>query len=176
VKKESGWQAETAIASIQSINSTAKNVLVIGVGNEFRGDDAAGLLVARQLRLQNLPGVFVVERRGEGADLITIWDGYNQVFLIDAVQSGSDPGTIYRFDVHKKKLPTGSFHFSCHAFGVVEAIEIARSLGILPPSLVVFAIEGHHYNFGSHLSSAVQDGLEQVIHMIRNEIDQISGN
>ena len=38
-------------------------LLVIGIGSDFRGDDAAGLLAAR--RLSAVPGVHAVEHRGD---------------------------------------------------------------------------------------------------------------
>lgn len=150
------------------------NLLVIGVGNEFRGDDAAGLLVARKLGCQNLPGATVIEQSGEGVDLITAWEGYPQVFLIDAVQSGAKPGTIHRFDAHENVLPPDFFHFSIHAFGIAEAIEVARSLGELPPYLIVFGIEGDNFNIGSQVSYDVQHTLEQVIQIIHNEMELLN--
>ena len=47
-------------------------VLVIGVGNISRGDDAVGLMVARHLRPVCADGVRIVERPGEATDLIEI--------------------------------------------------------------------------------------------------------
>ena len=55
------------------------NILVIGVGNEFCGDDAVGVLVARHLGEQYLPGVTVIEQNGEGSELITAWEGQERV-------------------------------------------------------------------------------------------------
>jgi hydrogenase maturation protease len=149
------------------------NHLVIGVGNEFRGDDAAGIIVARRLGERNLPGVTTVEQSGEGADLLATWEGQESVFLVDAAQSGAEPGTIHRFDAHKERLPTDSFHFSSHAFGVVEAIEIARNLGQLPANLIVFGVEGENFKAGSGVSTSVQLALDQVIRLIRHEIERI---
>ena len=46
---------------------------LIGVGNQFRRDDAAGLEVARRLRLTRPPGVEIFEEEGEPASLIEAW-------------------------------------------------------------------------------------------------------
>jgi len=40
--------------------------LIIGVGNEYRCDDGAGLIVARRLKQQTRDDVTVLEQSGEG--------------------------------------------------------------------------------------------------------------
>ncbi len=47
-----------------------KPILLIGVGNQFREDDAVGLKIARQIGDMNLPSVIVCEESGEGASLM----------------------------------------------------------------------------------------------------------
>ncbi len=78
--------------------------LVIGVSNEYRGDDAAGLLVARRIGALNLPDVQVIENDGECTRLRDGWKEAERVILrvilIDAVQSGAASGTIHRFDAN----------------------------------------------------------------------------
>ncbi|MFC1997344.1 hydrogenase maturation protease [Chloroflexota bacterium] len=145
-------------------------VLVIGVGNDFRCDDAAGLLVARKLGERNLPGVRIIEQSGEGSDLIAAWEGQESVYLIDAAQSGAEPGTIHRFEAHEERLPKESLHFSSHAFGVAEAINIAHSLGQLPTKLVVFGIEGQDFSIGTTISLRVQQAVDNVIYALMGEI------
>jgi hydrogenase maturation protease len=114
------------------MSSQKSRVLVIGVGNDYRHDDAVGLIVARRLREKNLQHVTVREMSGEGAALIAAWQGADCVIIVDAVQSGAAPGTIFRVEAHREPIPTNFFHCSTHAFGVAEAIETARSLGQLP--------------------------------------------
>ncbi len=146
------------------------NHLVIGVGNEFRGDDAAGIIVAQRLGEMKIPGVTAIEQSGEGADLMAAWEGQESVFLVDAAQSGVEQGTIHRFEAHAGRLPADSLSFSSHAFGVVEAVELARSLGQLPSKLVVYGIEGRSFNLSDGVSSSVQQSINKVIKMILQEI------
>lgn len=147
------------------------HVLIIGVGNEFRGDDAAGLIVARHLR-ERLPGVAVREAAGEGAALMELWKGFDPVFLIDAVASGADAGTIHRLEAHTGPLPTTFFRYSTHAFGVAEAIEMARVLNLLPPRLIVYGIEGADYTTGAELSPAVAAAVAEVVARVVGEVGE----
>ena len=144
--------------------------LIIGVGNEFRGDDAVGICVARRFAALKLPDMRVIEQTGEGADLIEAWQTTECVYLVDAVSSQGLIGSIYRFEAHEQPLPAHQFGISSHAFGVAEAIEIARSLGQLPSKLVVFGIEGSNFEIGSSLSPAVTQAAENVIRQLLQEI------
>ncbi len=137
-------------------------VLIIGVGSEYRHDDAVGLIVARHLRERNLDSVEIVEMSGEGTALMEAWKGAERVILIDAVQSGAQPGTIYRFEAHQQPVPTELFRYSTHSFGVAEAIELARALGQLPQELIVYGIEGENFEAGVGLSPEVERAVHHV--------------
>ncbi|MCP4684238.1 MAG: hydrogenase maturation protease, partial [bacterium] len=64
-------------------------IRVIGVGNEFRGDDAVGLIVASRLREQLPKSIEIIEHTGDGATLMDAWEGADRVYIIDAVKSGA---------------------------------------------------------------------------------------
>jgi hydrogenase maturation protease len=149
--------------------TTHLQALVIGLGNDYRGDDAVGHVVAR--RLKAIPGdtVRVLEESGEGAALIETWKGADFVILIDAVHSGGTPGTIYRFDA-KTNLPGSFFHYSTHAFSVAEAVELARALNQLPRRLVVYGIEGENFDSGVGLSREVEAAADEVLRSVKEEL------
>ena len=73
-----------------------RQILIIGLGNDYRGDDAVGRALAR--RLQAIAGdyVRVLEESGEGVALIESWKGGDFVILIDAVHSGAAAGPASR--------------------------------------------------------------------------------
>ncbi|MBM3289919.1 MAG: hydrogenase maturation protease [Candidatus Hydrogenedentes bacterium] len=152
--------------------SESPSVLVIGVGNRFRGDDAAGPCVADSVRARARHGVRVVEHSGEGASLMDLWDGAGCVFLIDAADSGGAPGFIYEFDAHEHVVPAEFLMYSTHAFGVAEAIELSRAFDRLPPRLYVYAIEGKDFGAGRALSAEVADAVDSVVATVLERIEQ----
>ena len=141
----------------------SSTILVIGVGNEFRNDDGAGIAVARQLLEESPRPITIVEASGEGAALMESWKGYERVIVVDATSSGSFPGTIHRFEAHRQPLPAQFFHYSTHAFSVAEAIEMARALDQLPPELIVYGIEGRNFAAGEGLSPEVENAASLVV-------------
>jgi hydrogenase maturation protease len=133
-------------------------VLVIGVGNELRRDDGAGIEVAR--RVQSRRGgerIVVCELQGETTALLDAWRGYDAVVIVDTSRSGAAPGTIRRMDAGREPLPVGlRSSSSTHAVGIGEAIELGRALGQLPARLVVYGVEGACFEAGIGLSEELQ--------------------
>jgi hydrogenase maturation protease len=149
---------------------TDRRVLVIGVGNAYRRDDGVGLVVARRLRAEAPERVAVREESGEGAALIAAWEGADAVLVIDAVHSGQAPGTVQRLDAGERALPADLFHLSTHAVSVADAVELARTLGQLPPRLVVYGIEGKDFEAGVGLSPEVEEAARRVVGLVLEEI------
>ena len=144
--------------------------VIIGVGNAMRGDDAAGLRVARVLAGRGVENVR--ESSGETASLIDFWQGAESVLLVDAAQSGAEPGVVSRFDASTEPLPAEFLHCSTHAFGLAEAVELARSLGTLPPRVIVFGVEGISFEHGAELNPEVAGGVEIAAAMIETELNR----
>jgi hydrogenase maturation protease len=143
---------------------------VIGVGNPWREDDGAGLAVARRLR-ETLPaGVAVLEREGEPMGLLDAWEGGDCVWLVDAVSSGAPPGTIHRLDASAEQLPDEVFGMSTHAIGLAAAVELARVLGRLPGTLVVYGIEGASFTTADRMTGAVEAAAGRVVRAVRGEV------
>ena len=150
--------------------SPTDTVCVIGVGNEFRCDDAAGVLVARRIRDRGIANVSVHEASGEGAALMDLWTGFERIVIIDAVQADTTPGAVCRLDARDEDVPVSFFHYSTHAFSVAEAIALAKSLNTLPAHVVVYGIEGKTFSMGQDLSPEVESALADVERQIVNEL------
>jgi hydrogenase maturation protease len=149
-------------------------VLVIGIGNDYRGDDAAGLAVVRALRVRQLEQVRLMECDGDCATLLEAWKDANKVILVDAASSGVRPGTTHRFDMHTQTLPAGYTLSSTHAFGITETLALARTLNQLPPCCIVYGIEGKHFATGDGLSPAVNHAIQRVVEHILADLQNIS--
>jgi hydrogenase maturation protease len=59
-------------------------------------------------------------------------------------------------------VPAGAVRSSTHAFGVCDAIELARALGRLPERLEVYAIEGTDFAVGGTMTPAVADAADAL--------------
>jgi hydrogenase maturation protease len=149
---------------------------VIGVGNSWRGDDAVGLLVARRLKEAPLPLVSIVECRGTLTAVLEAWKDATGVIVVDAVFSGSRPGTIYRFNAHGAGVPLElSRSPSSHGWGVAEALALGQVLQELPPRLIIYGIEGQNFGPGQEVSQEVAAAIPEAARRIRREIQMWLG-
>ena len=142
-------------------------IVVIGVGNPDRGDDAVGLTVARRIKDAAPPGVTVTELQGDQLSLLDSWDGASDVYVVDATRSGAEPGTVCRFD---SSIPLGGRfqHRGTHTFSLADVIELARVLHRLPVRLTGYGIEGAAFDVGAPLSSyadaAARAAAKEILH------------
>jgi hydrogenase maturation protease len=142
---------------------------VIGVGNPWRGDDAAGLTVARRLQAMHGLDVEVAELEGDLTSLIDAWEGGEHVIVIDAVCSGAEPGTVHKLDAHATSLPPDLDRHSTHAVGLATAIEVGRALDRLPQRLIVFGIEGQRFDVGAQLTPPVENAIAPTVTAVIDE-------
>jgi len=141
-------------------------IRIIGLGNGMRGDDAVGLLAARRIRQEVGDHVEVIEAEMAGVDLIELMKGAQIVMLIDAARSGQAPGTIHRLDASAGPIGGLIFPRSSHALGTVDALELARAMGVLPPTVIVYGVEVGPTEAGHPLSPLVATALDQVVDQI----------
>lgn len=137
-------------------------VRILGIGSPL-GDDQAGWLAIDALLAEGVPteGVLAVEKLDRpGASLIPLLAGAPWVILIDAMQSGSRPGRIRRFD--QGDWPDYGHGLSSHGFGVLGALSLARELGKLPSRLDLYGIEIGPVKPGEEAGAAIRAAAQQV--------------
>ncbi len=146
-----------------SETSPASSMIVIGLGNRFRQDDAVGLVVAQRLLKKVLSDVQVIEHDGDPLDLLTIWSGCELAILVDALNSPGDVGEIHRFDPDTDLPPRRETIFSSHGHSLWDAFELADLLGQRPERVIVFAISGSRFDYGEDLSPEVDRAIDSTI-------------
>jgi hydrogenase maturation protease len=151
-------------------------VLVLGLGNSLRHDDAAGLEVVRRVAQRTGAGNFeVCEHEGEPLALLELWRDAEAVLLVDAVSSGAAPGTLHRADASSQPIPALlRSSTSTHAVGIADAIELARALRRLPGRVLLFGIEGRRFDAGSGLSEEVAGAVGPLAEAVLSEVRELA--
>ena len=152
-----------------------KRLVVIGIGQTLRGDDAAGIEAVRRWQ-DAFPGtadradvaVRYVELPGLG--LLDELDGFEAALLVDAVQSSGAPGTVYRLDPDDL-ASSGSGAGSAHGWGVAESLELGRQLNplLLRVRIRLVDIEAQQIDLGSLMSPAIRKALVEASEAIEAE-------
>ncbi len=147
-------------------------VVLMPIGNRWRGDDAAGPAVLDLLAddLAAARSVRVVPHADDAMTILNNWEGAGHVLVIDAAVTGAAPGTIHRFDIDVRIIAHQSSAFSGHGMGLAEAIELGSALGRLPERLTGWAIEAESFDNDAPLSEAVRHAVAEVAEQIRAEL------
>jgi len=144
--------------------------LVIGLGNDQRGDDGSGLEVARALRPRLAGRARVEECASEGIALLELWRDADRVLVVDAVVSGGVQGTVHRIEAGDGFTPGFHTATSTHGLSLAEAVALGRGLGCLPRHLVVYGIEVDNLAVGAGLSPSVARGVQEATDRIVAEL------
>lgn len=128
-------------------------VLVAAVGNVLRRDDGFGPAVAE--RLGPMPdGVRVIETGIGGIALLQeLMDGWDAVLLIDAVDQGEQPGTVFVMEPEV----SGPAHVpDVHLANPARVLATARGLGVLPRRVLMVGCQPAD-------TEALDDGLTPAV-------------
>ena len=144
--------------------------VVIGVGNRWRRDDAAGLEVIDALRERVDDSVLLVESDGEPTRLLDAFELASKVIMVDAVVTGDHPpGTVHRLT--DEELPDQmGIGQSSHLVQLVESIELGKLLGRLPNGLVLIGIEATDFDNGEGMTEAVAGGVAAATAAVVEEL------
>ena len=157
------------------------DAVVIGVGNRWRRDDAAGLAVLAGLRGRVGDDVSLIASDGEPTRLLDAFERSDRVVMVDAVVTGAVPGTVHRFT--DTELPSQmGIGQSSHLVQLVETISLGRLLGRLPNGLVLIGIEAteddedfdedfEDFDNGEEMTGPVAGAIERAVAAVLNELE-----
>ena len=138
---------------------------VIGIGNELWGDDAAGVLVARQLKAKNLPfdGLFIIDAGPAPENFSGQIRRFQPdfVLLIDAMRPGSPdaaPGRIEWIEISGLDGVSALTHgMPLSVLGEFLRQQLDCSIGLL-------GIEGDVFTLAENLSLPVKASVKKIVH------------
>lgn len=138
----------------------AENVLLVGIGNRLRGDDAAGLMVISRLKRRKIKGVHLIDCGSVPENFTGYMKRINPTHIIffDAVEMGKSPGT-YAF-INEEEVCARSV--STHKQSLTTVFRILRA-GILNVKIALIGIQPKTLDFGKKVSRPVYRGVGSLV-------------
>jgi hydrogenase maturation protease len=132
----------------------------------------------RQLVLRDDARVRFVELDGEPCRIVDEWRDAPVAWVVDAMASGREPGTVAEIDPDALPSLSASTARGSHAAGVADAIALGRVIGALPRRLRVFGVEGTTFGPGPGLSLDVAGprltaAADHLDHRLRGELQEL---
>ena len=155
---------------IETANEPGKRILIACIGNIFLGDDGFGVEVAQQLRRRSYPpGVQVIDFGISGIELAySLLDPYDELVLVDAVQRGKQPGTVYLIepDLSALNAQTGDearrVGLDTHSMDPLKVLAFAKTLGAQPVHTLLVGCEIANVGSGEDYEE-MQMGLSEPV-------------
>ena len=116
----------------------------------------------------------VIEAELAGIEVLDLMHGCQAVILVDAAHSGQKAGTIHRLDASTGAIGWNPFPHSTHAINAVDALELGRTLGVLPPHVIVYGIEAEETFAGRPVSPVVAQAMDIVATSIAQEVEDLA--
>jgi hydrogenase maturation protease len=145
----------------------AKRVLVAGVGNVLRGDDGFGPAVAALL--EHLPRQVTVIETGIGgiALLQELMTGYDGVIVIDAVDRGAAPGSVFLIT---PEVRDGVHVPDVHLANPDRVLSMAKTMGVLPARIVIVGCQPEETE---ELSEALSAPVQRSVPLAAAKVEEI---
>jgi hydrogenase maturation protease len=145
-----------------------RKTAVIGVGNILMKDDGVGVHAVRAMERRKLPeGVVCIDGGTASFEALDAADDCDRIFVLDALQKGGEPGTVYRLTLAEWRAERS---VSLHDVTLFDAISISDALDRRERPVTVYGIEPETIGPGIELTPAVMSGLERMIKSVDEEL------
>lgn len=142
---------------------------VIGMGNLLLTDEGVGVHAIRALRRVSLPPEVEVIEGGTSPDVMTYIETADRLIIIDAMETGDEPGAIYRLPIDDLTTANEGLA-SVHEINLVAMLKTLRLLGGGPREVVIIGVQPGDMDWGLELSPPLQRRLPQIIGVVTQEI------
>lgn len=159
------------------------DVLVACMGNVLRGDDGFGVTVARELASLDFPGnVDVVEVGISGVSVAQeLLEGYDAFVLVDAMEAGGRPGTLYverasvpDLDQYSRREIAG-FAADMHQTDPSKILVLGEALGVLPETVILVGCEPTETDeLEDGLSDPVREAVPRAVDHVERVVTELT--
>ena len=149
--------------------------LVLGLGNPILTDDGVGIHVVRAAAaLGSACEVDMQEASVGGLRLLEIISGYDQVILVDALQTGGgNPGDVLRLSC--AELPCLRHSGCSHDLSLTGALALGQTLGLELPAAESIRVVGVEVEdvltFGESCTPAVAAAIPTAVGAVLAELE-----
>jgi hydrogenase maturation protease len=141
--------------------------VVLGLGNLLLGDEGVGVHAARALAAAGVAGAEVLDVGTAILDALPALERARRIVVVDAVEAGGSPGSIYRFPI-ERALP-GPTLAGLHGFDLTRALALAGAEDA-SRDVVVLGVQPARIEWSLELSAAVQAALPDLLSAVRAEV------
>jgi len=147
--------------------------LILGLGNDIRGDDGLPFYVIDELEkfYQNKNNIDFLKLSEAGFKLIDVFDGYKQVIIIDTIMSKDYKiGSVINY-MYPKNIKHNKYFFS-HNTGIIKLLEVLKELKLKIPEKIEFLLININNSdlFKTGFSFDYKKSIKKILKIIKFKI------
>jgi hydrogenase maturation protease len=151
-----------------------QKILILGVGNLLLRDDGFGVHLINSLKGTALPGnVELLEAGTVSHQLIPMLHEIDHLIVIDVVEAGDAPGSLFRFSPDDMKFPVEQ-KSSLHQISLIDVLHMAALTGTKPKTVIIGVQPKDVSSWSMELSDELTAVIPRVQELIFEELDKIS--
>ena len=139
---------------------------MIAVGNRALSDEGLAGRILRQVRHKVPPEVELVDAGLPGPGLIDLLEAREKAVIVDAIDAGKPPGTVYRFGPDDVASTRPNRPCSLHQGDVLQYVRLAEALGTGPGQVVFVGIQPERFSPGEELSPKVEAAVAEAAKLV----------
>jgi len=148
-----------------------QDILILGIGNILLKDEGIGVHVVNKLKEMSLPdNVEVLDGGTAGLDLVDFVANRGKLIVIDAINAGEKPGTIYRLTEENLDIKAKAI-MSFHDIDFMDALHMTEIMHEKPKEIVVIGIQPKDMSDGLDLSPEIEERIPRIIEIVMEELN-----
>jgi hydrogenase maturation protease len=153
------------------------SALLLGLGNVLMKDERLGVHVVNTVkeRYDCPPELEIVDGGTLGLDLLPLFEQFDRVVIVDAVNFGREPGYIGVLE--DDQIPAVIFSkLSVHQIGLADLISVAKLKGVMPSKVCLIGMQPSSINFtlGLEMSDVVNENVDEIIAITVNKLKELN--
>lgn len=144
-----------------------KPITVLGIGNILMGDEGVGVHVIRALKENYCfpEHISLIDGGSMGLDLLPFLENTSKLLIVDAVFSGSPPGSIHVYE--GPGIPSVLSHkTSVHQVGVKDLIFALKFMNKSPEETCLIGVEPENMDILLDLSPRLKEVFPHLIRAV----------
>ncbi len=155
------------------VTAPPQQVLILGVGNILLRDDGFGVHLINDLSGIDFPNnIRLIEAGTVSHQLIPLLHEIDYLIVIDVVEAGDTPGSLFRFSPDDMKF-TQEQQVSLHQISLIDVLHMAELTGRKPKTVIIGVQPKDVTSWSLELSDELQAVIPKVKELIFQELKKI---
>jgi hydrogenase maturation protease len=152
------------------VKTPPQNVLILGIGNLLLTDDGFGVHVINALKKKKFPpNITLLEAGTVSHQMILAFREFDLLIVIDAVQAGDTPGSLFKFSPDDMHIKSGRM-VSLHELSLIDVLQMAELTGKKPETVIIAVQPKDVSSWSLELSAEVKAAVPKTIDLVMAEL------